>query len=259
MAKRMTTDDQLATLRRLRAGESSPAAIAELGTLLHTPKLHGLTLKGAADLAEKWDARPLAAALAQAAESLAPGMVEDPNKRDPGAEGKQAALRALVAWEAELPDLFLKAAAWKQHAPVMNGSVDVAAECRGLAAIGIAQTRAGGPEEAVSRMVDLLADQEHPTRARAAQALGMWRGPEAVPVLRLKALTGDEQPEVLGEVFASLIRHDPRSHLPFVTRFLDHEEEPIVEAAALALGESRQAAALPALAAAWQRLARRPV
>ena len=192
MPKRLTTDDQLAMLRKLRALESSSANIEQLGVLLRTARLHGLALKGAADLAEKWDARALTDTLAAAAESLAPQVLgAEANKRDPGAEGKQAALRALVSWEADLPALYVQAAAWVQHAPVMNGAVDVAAECRGLAAIGIAQTRAGGPEQAIESLVDVLADPETPARVRAAQALGMWRGAEAIAVLRLKALTGD--------------------------------------------------------------------
>lgn len=234
--------------------ESSPANVDELGTLLKSTRLHGLALKGGADLAEKWGARGLADTLAAAAESLAPEILgTEANKRDPGAEGKQAALRALVGWEAEFPALYVKAAGWVQQAPVMNGSVDVAAECRGLAAIGIAQTLAGGAEEAMELLVELLADAEAPARVRAAQALGMWRGTEAVAVLRLKALTGDEQAEVLGEVLAALLRHDARRQLPFVVRFLQREEEPTVEAAALALGESRQPDALAALVEAYQR------
>jgi hypothetical protein len=260
MGKRMTTDDQLAVLRKLRAGEPSPAGVEELGGVLKASKLHGLALKGAAELLEKWEARGLAAALAAAAESLAPEVLgTEAGKRDPGAEGKQAALRVLVGWEAELPEFYLKASRWVQKAAVMNGSVDVSAECRGLAGVGIAQTRAGGAEAAIAALIDLLVDEEVATRVRAAQALGIWRGPEAVPLLRLKALTGDEQAEVLGEVFASLIRHDGREYVGFVGRFLMDEEDRIVEAAALALGESRQAAALGGLAAAYQRMSGRPV
>ncbi len=260
MAKRMTTDDQLATIRRLRTADASPVGIEELAALLKTSRLHGLALKGAADLAEKWNARALAEPLAAAAETLSPeALGADANKRDPGCEGKQAALRTLIAWDAELPALYVKAATWIQKAPIMNGSIDVAAECRGLAALGIAQTRAGGPDHAILLLIDLLVDPEPPTRVRAAQALGMWRGPEALPLLRFKAHTGDEQAEVLGEVFAALIRHDPREQLPFVARFLDDEEERIIEAAALALGESRQPAALEKLIAACQRLAGSPI
>jgi hypothetical protein len=188
MAKRLTTEDHLAVLRQLRAGEPTPAALAALEQLLRTPRVHGIVIKGAAELAYKWEARVLVPALAAAAEGLAPdARADEVQKRDPGAEAKEAILRALVDWEADVPDLYWKAARWEQFAPIMNGSRDVAAECRGLAALGIAQTRGGaaGPEAAIMLLIDLLADAEAATRVRAAQALGMWRGSEAAPVLRL--------------------------------------------------------------------------
>ena len=260
MARRMTTEDQLAGLRRLRTGESSAQALAELEQLLRTPRAHGLVIKGAAELAHKWEARALIPALVAAAEALAPDALgTEAPKRDPGCEGKEAILRALVDWEAEVPDLYWKAAKWQQRAPMMNGSKDVAAECRGLAALGLAQTRGGtaGPDAAVMQLIDLLADEEAATRARAAQALGLWPG--AAPVLRLKAHVGDEEAQVTGEVFAALLRHDVRQQLDFVAGFLDDEDTRLVEAAALALGESRQAQALPHLTAACDRLARDPV
>jgi len=259
MAKRLTTDDQLATLRRLRTQEPSPANLAELAAVLKTSRLHGMALKGLAELAEKWDARDLAEILAAAAESLSPNALgADANKRDPGCEGKQAALHALVTWEADASALYRSAAKWVQHAPVMNGKIDVAAECRGLAAVGLAQAGTGDAD-AMALLVDLLADAETTTRVRAAQALGMWRGPEAVPLLRFKALTGDEQAEVIGEALASILRHDPRGQLPFVASFLEKDDEPIVEAAALALGESRLAEALPSLTAALTRIGSHPI
>jgi HEAT repeat protein len=108
-------------------------------------------------------------------------------------------------------------------------------------------------------LIDLLADKEAATRVRAAQALGMWRGAEAAAVLRLKAHVGDEAAEVLGEVCASLLRHDARGQLDFVARFLNHGDAGVVEAAALALGESRQGEALGPLIAAWERLGREPM
>jgi hypothetical protein len=262
MAKRLTTEDQLACLRRLRQEEPSPANLAELERLLREPRAHGMAIRGAAELAERWAARSLASALGAAAQHLSPeALGGDAQKRDPGCEGKEAALRALITWEADFPDLFLAASAWKQHAPIMNGSKDVAAECRGLAALGIAQTRGGlaGADAAVTRLIDLLADPEAATRVRAAQALGMWRGPEAAPVLRLKAHLGDEQPQVIAETLAALLRQDARGQLPFVAGFLQHDDTGIVEAAALALGESRELAALAPLTAAYSRLARDPV
>jgi hypothetical protein len=261
MAKRVSIEDQLAVLRRLRAEDSSPQGLAELEQILRAPRAHGLVIKGAAELAHRWEARALIPALAAAAEVLAPeAMGNQAAKRDPGCEAKEAILRALVDWEADLSELYVKAAAWHQYTPVMNGQKEVAAECRGLAALGIAQTRhALGPEMAMSRLVDLLADDEAATRVRAAQALGMWPGPEAPPVLRLKAHLGDDEPQVLGEILAALLRHDPRAHLDFVAAFLDRTDSATVEATALALGESRQIAALPALTAAYERFARESI
>jgi hypothetical protein len=261
MAKRLSTEDYLAALRRLRAGDASPQGLAELEQLLRTPRAHGIVIKGAAELAHRWDARVLIPALAAAAAVLAPEVLgRDAAKRDPGCEAKEAILRTLIDWEADLPELYQQAAAWHQYTPIMNGQKDVAAECRGLAALGIAQTRhAMGPEKAMARLVDLLADEEPATRVRAAQALGLWPGPEAPPVLRLKAHLGDDEPQVLGETLAALLRNDPRVHLDFVAAFLDREDSAVVEAAALALGESRQVAALSALTAAYERFAREPI
>ncbi len=262
MAKRSPLEDQLSLLRQLRHSQPAPPALADLERLLRTPKTHGLAIKTAAELAHQWEARTLTGALVEAAEALSPDALgTEAPKRDPGCEGKEALLRALVDWEADVPELYWKASQWVQHAPIMHGTKDVAAECRGLAALGLAQTRGGpaGPDAAVMRLIDLLADPEPAARARAAQALGMWRGPEALPVLRLKAHVGDEEAQVLGETLAALLRHDAPGQLDFVARFLDHADARFVEAAALALGESRQAAALPALIAAWQRLGREPV
>jgi HEAT repeat protein len=243
MAKRQTTEDHLALLRNLRAAGRSDSTIAALRELLADSRLHGIVLKGAAALAEQITASELSPQFAAAIENLLRG---DP-KRDPGCEGKTAALKDLVGWDANVPALYLEAARFRQMTPVMGGSIDVAAEFRGLAAIGIAAT---GPAGALDRLVDLLADPEKATRARAATALGMWRGPEALPVLRLKARLSDADAEVMAEVFGSLLQQDP-DQLELVAEFLRDENPGLVEAAALALGQSKLEAALGALTANW--------
>src|SRR5262245_28482936 len=101
MAKRLTTEDHLALLRKLRTAEGTPTDIAALEQMLKSSKLHGIVVKGAADLAEKWSAKSLTPLLATVAENLA-GL--DGQKNDPGCEGKEAVLRALVGWEADVPD-----------------------------------------------------------------------------------------------------------------------------------------------------------
>ncbi len=108
-------------------------------------------------------------------------------------------------------------------------------------------------------MIELLVDPEPATRSRTAQALAIWRGPEAIPILRTKAHLGDESAEVTGEIFVALLRQDPRHELAFVGRFLEDTDGRIVEAAALALAESRQPPALPLLVRTWERMQRDPI
>jgi len=253
MAKRATTEDHLALLRDVRQREATQESLATLRALVSAPKIHGLVLKGAAELAQKWDAKSLADILRDAAEALAP---PEGIKRDPGCEGKAAVLRTLIEWDADFPQFFLIAARWVQMEPGQKKSIDTAGECRGLAAIGIASTR---PESAVAVIIDLLVDSEAITRSRAAMALAIWRGAESVPLLRLKALTGDEDADVMGEVLSSLLKQEPREQLPFVTRFLQNANPKIVEAAALAIGQSRHPNGLAPLIDTWKTYQRHPI
>jgi len=78
-------------------------------------------------------------------------------------------------------------------------------------------------------------------------------------VLRLKALTGDESADVLGEVLASLLHHDARVQLPFVAGFLEKEDTKIIEAAAVALGQSHREEALAPLIQAYDQYQKHPI
>jgi hypothetical protein len=102
-------------------------------------------------------------------------------------------------------------------------------------------------------IADLLADREIPVRKMAAQALAYSENPAAVPLLRLKALVGDDDPQVLGEVLTALLSLAPHPSLAFVERFLDRDDVAIAEAAALALGASRRPEALAILGGFWER------
>jgi len=65
-------------------------------------------------------------------------------------------------------------------------------------------------------------------------------------------MIGDKDEEVTAECFAGLLRLAPAESLEFVASFLISHSDEIAERAALALGESRLAAALPLLRAAWE-------
>jgi hypothetical protein len=258
MAKRPTTDTLLARLRTLRQNPADPALPQTLHEILTARLTHGIVLKLAAALARDSGDRSLAPALAAAIHHF---LGPDAAKTDPGCEGKTEAAKILIEWEAEALDPFLDLATYRQPEPIFGGdhgpfSKDTAAELRGLAAIAIARLR---PENAPLLLADLLADPEPLTRTNAAIALGLWRGPEAAALLRLKARVGDDSPDVLTEVLAALLRHGPRDHLSLIIEFLESAEQNSIEPAALALGSSTLAEALPPLIAAHARHRRSPV
>lgn len=93
----------------------------------------------------------------------------------------------------------------------------------------------------------LLVDPEAVVRAEAAHALGRSGNDAAGPVLHLKALVGDAEPDVLQSAYTGLLRLAARSYLPVVAAALRDASAPVAEAAALALGESRLREALPIL------------
>jgi hypothetical protein len=74
-----------------------------------------------------------------------------------------------------------------------------------------------------------------------------------VLLLRLKALVGDKEIDVTGECFSGLLSLDPAASVEFVAKFLSSGQDGIAEQAALALGESRLAAAFDVLRGAWER------
>jgi hypothetical protein len=66
-------------------------------------------------------------------------------------------------------------------------------------------------------------------------------------MLRLKALVGDDDAQVLSECLLALLKIGRAESIPFVERFLDRPAPTDAEAAALALGGSRLSEAFPVL------------
>jgi HEAT repeat protein len=111
--------------------------------------------------------------------------------------------------------------------------------CRGKIAIAKAL-------QALDVLADLLADPQRAARAAAAQALGDTGRPDASALLRYKVRIGDPEPDVIAACLGSLLALAPRASLPFFASLLKGRDER-ASAAALALGESRIAAATPLL------------
>jgi HEAT repeat protein len=162
-------------------------------------------------------------------------------KSDPGCVAKLAIVRALVEREDNAAEAYFAGARHVQQEPVWEGTVDTAAELRGLCAVALSRT---AHPEALLEAVRLLSDKESAARTGAVRALADSGRPDAELLLRYKADSGDQKSEVEGECFAALLRLGPRSRsVPFVTEFLKRGSEE----AAIALGESRFTEAWTAL------------
>jgi hypothetical protein len=242
-------DAVLSRLRELRGGrlarERDPELLDELRAILGSRRADA-----------NHAAAPAAAFAADAhLDDLVPDLVsafehflENPVKRDPGCRAKTAVVDALQQLDASEGDLYLLAARHVQLEPVYGGRQDTAAELRGAAGRGL--VRMNHPD-ALLVHAELLVDPELPTRMAAARAVAWHGGRDALPLLRLKALAGDGEIEVVGACLLGMLQVSADDSVAFVSRFLDvgraARGAARAEAALLALGESRVPEALAVL------------
>jgi HEAT repeat protein len=235
MARKL--EERLEQIHAIAADPSAPGAVPALRDALRS-KTGFLVAAAASVVAE--------AELAELADEL-PGafarLLERPIERDPQCRGKAAVARALLRLERWDEEVFGRGVRHVQREPAFGGPVDTAAELRGVC--GIAYAHLNRPD-AIELLAELLADPERTARAAAAQGLGDSGRPDATALLRYKVLIGDEEPAVMSACFGSLLALEADAVVPFVARFLEGDPER-AEVAALALGESRLAAAFPLL------------
>jgi hypothetical protein len=237
MARKL--EERLEQIHAVAADPSAPGAVPVLRDALRS-KTGFLVAAAAAVVAE--------AELADLADELPAAfarLIERPVERDPQCRGKVAVARALLGLERWDEEVFGRGLRHVQREPAFGGPVDTAAELRGVC--GIAHAHLNRPD-AIDLLAELLADPERTARAAAAQGLGDSGRPDATALLRYKVLIGDEEPVVMSACFGSLLALEADAVVPFVARFLDGDAER-AELAALALGESRLAAAFPLLRA----------
>jgi HEAT repeat protein len=160
--------------------------------------------------------------------------------------GKKRILETLLAFDADVPEVYLRGIRYIQMEPAFPRAADTAAPIRGLSAHALVQI---DHPAALHEVTPLLVDKEAIVRSEAARALGRSGIEAAGAVLHLKALTGDEEPDVLQSCFEGMLRLGPDRYLRVVAEVLRSGGERS-EAAALALGESRHREALPLLKAA---------
>jgi HEAT repeat protein len=163
---------------------------------------------------------------------------------DRGCLAKTEIVDALRLLDYDDAQFFLAGVRFHQYDPCFGGSTDSAARLRALCGFALIQQ---SHPQAMSELVDLLADPEKTARAGAARAIAHGGGRESEWLLRLKISLGDKDPEVMGECFSGLLRLDPRQGIARVAPFLSDPSEELACEAAIALGETRLPAALPYL------------
>ena len=177
-------------------------------------------------------------------------LMHDPVKSDPQCWGKNAISKTLKDLGHTGPAVFLRGVAHVQMEPVWGTRVDTAATLRGTCAQALVACNLDG-FEILTHLTDLLSDPETPVRIDAAQAIAQLSAKEGVLPLRLKALVGDAEPEVIGHCFSALLSLAPRESLGFVAKFLRSPDHDLRMEAAGALADSREPEALEYLKQFW--------
>ncbi|MGA3098823.1 MAG: HEAT repeat domain-containing protein [Bryobacteraceae bacterium] len=183
-------------------------------------------------------------------------LMANPAKLDKGCAATTAIVGALYSMDYDSADVYLKGVRHIQMEPSFGRPVDAAAQLRGDSALGLVRTR---HPEALFEVVRLLADKEPRVRMGAARALGSVVGEAGELLLLLKVLTGDSEPDVLGECFSGMLASGAERSLRVVRAYLDHEDPAIAEAAILALGASRLPGAIDTLREKWGRTVHGPI
>jgi HEAT repeat protein len=243
MAKSRRLEERLAELMHLRDDPTSEQTLAALQKALVDKD--NFIVTRAAEMVREFYLNELESTLVRAFEKF----MVNPVKTDPGCSAKTAIAETLYRLESYQSDVFLRGISHRQMEPVWGGQEDTAAKLRGVCALGL--VRMNYPNVMIP-LAHLLADEQADARISAARAIGYSGLEEGVPLLRFKALTGDTHPKVLCDSFGALMKLAPESSLSFVAGFMKREDSTIVEAAALALGESQLTQALPFLEEAWE-------
>ncbi len=244
MSRKSSLEDRFARLSELLVEPEAGIARRELAKSLGDRSQH-LVAK-AAKLTAELGFDELTTELAEAFDRF----MVDPVRTDKGCIAKNAIVKALVDLDAREEDVYLRGVRHRQPEPSYGKPVDTAVPLRASSAEGL---MISVHPDLVLELTELLIDPEMPARIAAARVLAASGRVEAEPLLRLKAHLGDEEPEVTSEALVGLLALAPRRSLSFVGRFLSSDEDSVVEAAALALGESRLEEAVPLLSRRYQR------
>jgi hypothetical protein len=243
MAKSRPVEATLSELAALKA--AGPALLAEALPKYLASKTNLIVAK-AADLAREACLASLQPHLADAFTRF----MHRPAETDKGCAAKQAIASALYETGCDAEAVFLAGIRHVQPENAYGRPVDTAAELRGLCALGLVRM---AYQDVMTELTDLLVDPSPQARIMAARALAYAGRDDGALLLRLKILNGDDDSDVTAECLVALGALARGKAIPFLRKYLDHQNPTLAEAAALALGEMRHAEALALLFEQWAR------
>jgi HEAT repeat protein len=159
-----------------------------------------------------------------------------PERTDKGCMAKIAIVRALHNLDYDDCGIFEKGLSHVQLEPTWGGGEDTAIPLRAFSAIALAGQR---HPRVLELLIPPITDPAAQVRAAAMRAIAATGREEGRLLLRLKALIGDTEEDVLTECFSALLELGGQASLNFVADFLDRNDEPRRTAATLAVGASR--------------------
>jgi len=181
----------------------------------------------AADLTREFNLQDLTPELLKAFERF----FENPEKSDPQCWAKNAISRALAGFELQKPEAFLRGMHHIQLEPVWGGRSDTAGTLRATCALALVQCRSLTNDELLAHLLDLLGDADKSVRVEVARAIEQVGSPSASLLLRLRAILGKDEPEVLGACYSGVLRLEGVSAIPWISRFLASHDDGAGEAA----------------------------
>jgi HEAT repeat protein len=239
MAAKRKFEEEIAALDALREGPEDLRSEALRKALGHR---NNFIVAKAADLVREFQGANLTADLQQAFDRF----FENPVKTDPQCWAKNALSHALAALEYQGTDVFLRGMRHIQMEPVWGGQSDTAGTLRATCALALVQCRSLSENDLLSHLLELLADKDKAVRAEAVRAIEQVGSPSATLLLRLRAMLGDDEPEVLGACYGGILHIDGVSAIPWVRHFLAAGDDSAAEAA-LAIAGTHSLAAFEAL------------
>jgi HEAT repeat protein len=155
----------------------------------------------------------------------------NPEKTDPQCWAKNAISRALAAFEHQDPEVFLRGMRHHQWEPVWGGRSDTAGTLRSTCALALVQCRSVIEADLLAHLLELVADNDKAVRAEIVRAIEQVGSNSASLLLRMRALIGNDEPEVLGACYSGVLHLEGVRAIPWVGRFLGPGDDAAAEAA----------------------------